>query len=454
MSGIARVLLAMDYSVSGSDLKESRNTLALRDLGVEVMIGHDPENVRDQDVVVISSAIPPNNPELVRARELMIPVVSRGQMLSQIARRYRSIAVAGTHGKTTTTSMISLVFERCGLDPTFLIGGELNDIGSNAKYGKGEFLVAEADESDGSLLYLSPEMVVITNIEADHLDYYGTLDKIEETFLRFVEAVPESGVVFACGDHPGVKSLISRTRKRFVTYGFGSACDVRADGLTLRASSGGLESSFEVFRGGKSLGRVALKVPGKHNAYNALAAFAVGTAVGLDFDRIADALAGFNGVKRRFELIGDPDGVTIVDDYAHHPTEVQATLEAAKGGNWDRVICVFQPHRYSRTLLLGRQFGGAFESADMVVLTDVYPAGEQPVPGATGKVILDAILGRDPRKKVVYLPKKAELKKFLEEVVRPGDLVITMGAGDIWMVGEELAEHCRFRGRKSTAVIS
>ncbi|MCL5292439.1 MAG: UDP-N-acetylmuramate--L-alanine ligase [Actinobacteria bacterium] len=437
MSGIARVLLAMGYEVSGSDLKESRNTLSLREEGVKVMIDHDPDNVIDQDTVVISSAIPSGNSELARARELSIPVVSRAQMLSQIARRYRSIAVAGTHGKTTTTSMISLVFQKCGLDPTFLIGGELNDIGSNAKYGQGEFLVAEADESDGSLLCLAPEMIVITNIEPDHLDFYGSFDRIEETFLAFADALPKNGVAFVCGDHPAVKSLLSKSKSNFVTYGFEEACDLQAANLSLEA----LGSTFEVYRDGELLGQVGLKVPGKHNIYNALATLAVGSAVGLSVEEITRALASFTGVKRRFQVVGRQAGVTIVDDYAHHPTEVQATLDAAKNGGWNRVICIFQPHRYSRTRLLGHEFGQAFDSADVVVLTDVYAAGEQPVPGVTGKVILDAVLAHNPRQRVVYLPKKVEIKNFLDDHALPGDLIITMGAGDVWMVGEELHHH-------------
>lgn len=437
MSGIARVLLAMGYEVSGSDLKESRNTLRLREQGVDVMIGHSPENISNQDIVVISSAIPVGNAELVKAREGAIPVVSRAQMLSQIARRYRSIAVAGTHGKTTTTSMISLVFEKCGLDPTFLIGGELNDIGSNAKFGQGEFLVAEADESDGSLLCLAPEMIVITNIEPDHLDFYGSFDKIEETFLIFANALPERGIAFVCGDHAGIKSLVAKSKARFVTYGFEAECDFRADDVVLKS----LGSEFDVYQGDKKLGRAGIGVPGRHNVYNALATFAVGLAVGLSFSEIAASLGSFTGVKRRFQLIGRPAGITVVDDYAHHPTEVKATLDAAKGGDWQRVICVFQPHRFSRTQLLGREFGQAFDSADVVVLTDVYAAGEQPVPGVTGKVVLDAVLAHNPRKRIVYLPKKAEIKKFLDHFTLSGDLVITMGAGDIWMIGEELSNH-------------
>ncbi|MHB0977045.1 MAG: UDP-N-acetylmuramate--L-alanine ligase [Candidatus Aquicultorales bacterium] len=437
MSGIARVLLAMDYEVSGSDLKESKNTERLRQEGVDVIIGHSKDNIKDQDVVVISSAIRENNPELVAAKEASIPVVSRAEMLSQIARRYKSIAVAGTHGKTTTTSMISMVFEKLGLDPTFLIGGELNDIGSNAKYGRGDFLIAEADESDGSLLCLSPEMIVVTNIEADHLDHYGSFEKIEETFCSFVGSLPEDGVAFVCGDHAGVRSLMSKSSSRFITYGLDPDCELRAASLLNQ----GLGSEFEVYRNDRLLGKARLGVPGLHNVYNALATIAVGLHVGLEFDGISESLASFTGVKRRFQHIGNSGGVSFVDDYAHHPTEVKATLEAAKTGVWNRVVCLFQPHRYSRTKLLGQEFGAAFDAADLVVLTEIYAAGEDPVPGVTGKLILDAVLAHDSRKKIVYLPKKTEIKQFLDESLLPGDLLITMGAGDVWMIGEELHQH-------------
>ncbi len=442
MSGIAKVLLEMGYKVSGSDLKDSRYTKTLRDMGAVVSIGHSYSNIEDPDVVVVSSAIPESNPEVKRARELDIPVVRRAEMLAWLGRNMRSIAVAGTHGKTTTTSMISLAFEKLQLAPTFLIGGELNDIGSNAKCGSGDFFITEADESDGSLLYLQPEVIVITNIEADHLDYYGSLEAIESLFLTFVEALPLSGFVVACADNPGVSRLIKKSNKRFVTYGveMGDSgngrpknCDFVARNISLQK----LGSTYDVYAGDEYIGTVKLGVPGIHNVYNSLSTIALSITLGLDTDKVIDALSQFSGVKRRFQIIGRTSEVVLVDDYAHHPTEVKATLNAARSGNWDRLICIFQPHRYTRTKFLGKEFGSAFNEADIIVLTDVYAAGEEPIPGVTGKVIVDAVLAESPRKNIVYLPKKTEIPKFLLETAREGDLILTMGAGDISTIGED-----------------
>ncbi len=440
MSGIAKVLLEMGYKVSGSDLKDSRYTKTLKDMGAVISIGHNHGNIENPDVVVISSAIPELNPEVRRARELNIPVVRRAEMLAWLGRNMRSIAVAGTHGKTTTTSMISLAFENLRLDPTFLIGGELNDIGSNAKYGSGEFFITEADESDGSLLYLQPEVIVITNIEADHLDYYSSLEAIEDLFLTFVEALPVSGFVVACADNPGVNRLIGRSNKRFVTYGIemdGNGhpkdCDFVARNINLQK----LGSTYEIYARDGYIGTVKLGVPGIHNVYNSLSTIALSITLELDTDEVIDALSQFSGVKRRFQIIGRTSEVTLVDDYAHHPTEVKATLNAARSGGWNRLICIFQPHRYTRTKFLGKEFGSAFNEADIIVLTDVYAAGEEPIPGVTGKVIVDAVLAESPRKNIIYLPKKTEIPKFLLETVKEGDLILTMGAGDISTIGED-----------------
>lgn len=440
MSGIAKVLLEMGYKVSGSDLKESRYTAALKDKGADIYIGHSGGNIKDPDVVVVSSAIPKSNPEVKAAKDNDVPIIRRAEMLAWLGRSKRSIAVAGTHGKTTTTSMIALAFEKAQQDSTFLIGGELNDIGSNAKCGSGEFFITEADESDGSLLYLQPEVIVITNIEADHLDYYDSLQSIEDIFLTFVSSLPDQGFAVVCANNPGIERLMKRSDKKFITYGI--EVDVDEDrgnydftGRNIKLHTSG--STFDVYHLDDYVATVKLNVPGIHNISNSLAAIALGLSLDLNKDVIVDALGQFSGVKRRFQLIGRTPEFTLIDDYAHHPTEVSATLSAARSGDWQRLICVFQPHRYSRTKFLGKDFGPAFDDADIVVLTDVYAAGEEPMPGVTGKVIVDAVLAKNPRKNVVYLPKKAEIPKFLVETVREGDLVLTMGAGDISAVGED-----------------
>lgn len=441
MSGIARVLLDMGHEISGSDLKESRNTIQLRKYGVEIMIGHNPRNVDSADVVVVSSAIPGSNCEINSARERAIPVLARAEMLAKLADGKIAIAIAGTHGKTTTTSMVSLLLEHCKLDPTFLIGGELNDIGSNAKYGKGEHFVAETDESDGSLLFLKPHIIILTNVEADHLDYYGDFRRIEETFKRFTQQMSPDGLGIICGDHANVMKIVRGTNRQFKTYGLSKECDFSATDISLS----NFGSCFKVLYSQKELGEVKLRIPGLHNIYNALAAVGLGVSLGISFNDIASALEKFGGVRRRFQLMGSCDDITLVDDYAHHPTEIRVTLEAAKVGGWKRVICVFQPHRYTRTKFLYNEFGFAFDNADVVVLTDVYGAGEDPLPGVTGKLLVDSILEKDSHKQIVYLPKKSDIKSFLLKFAKSGDLVLIMGAGDIWTVGEELLNELEHR---------
>ncbi|MDO8885510.1 UDP-N-acetylmuramate--L-alanine ligase [Candidatus Oleimmundimicrobium sp.] len=433
MSGIAKVLLSMGYNVSGSDLKESRNTLALKEQGAKIVIGHNPKNINFADVVVVSSAIKENNSELKFAREKKVPVLKRAEMLSKMSEGKIGIAVAGTHGKTTTTSIISSVFEQNNLDPTFLIGGELNDIGSNAKYGKGEFFIAEADESDGSLLFLKPKMIVITNIEKDHLDYFKSIEDIESTFLKFVESLPPDGHLIINGDHPTNKKFIKKIKSKYITYGFEESNDYQAKNLKL----GALDSSFDLFVKNKKRESVHLNLPGRHNICNSLAAFAIGNLAGIKFSDVANVLAEFNGVKRRFQVVGDSLGITVVDDYAHHPSEVKVTLDAAKQGDWGRIVCVFQPHRYSRTKFLARDFGNSFNQADVVIVTDIYGAGEMPEPGIDGKLILNFIIEENPRSNAVYLPKKVDVKDFLSIYAEKGDLILTMGAGDIHLVGED-----------------
>lgn len=442
MSGLARVLLERETKVSGSDLKESRNTLALQELGAEIYIGHRAENIADADLVVVSSAIPQPNVEVGTAKERRIPMISRGEMLARLADGKTSIGVAGTHGKTTTTSMIALMLKNNDLEPTFLIGGELNDIGSNAKHGSGRYFVAETDESDGSLLYLKPDYAVLTSVETDHLDYFEDYQHIESVFSEFLSRIPADGLAIVCGDNPGVRSVVAGFGGRLIRYGLESGADFRAQDLSLSAFG----SSFEVWSSKERLGRVALKVPGQHNIYNALGAVAVGTRLGIDFASISRALGDFTGVKRRFEVIGEVGDITVIDDYAHHPTEVRATLGAARLGGWRRVISVFQPHRYSRTRFLSADFGEAFGAADVVILTDVYGAGEEPVPGVSGKSIVDELLKKQPRKEVVYLPKTSEVTRFLAETARPGDLLLLMGAGDLWMVGDLVLGEIREKG--------
>lgn len=438
MSGIAKVLLEMGFSVTGSDLKASRYTAGLKNLGAKIYIGHRPENIDSPDLVVISSAIPDRNIELQRARALGIPVIARAEMLAQLTRRKRTIAVAGTHGKTTTTSMIAFILQQIGGDPTYLIGGELNDIGSNAWHGSGRFCVIEADESDGSLLYLRPKAVVITNIDADHLDHYGSFAAIESTFTDWLVQLPDNGLAVVLGDKSNVEALAKASGKRFVTFGFADGNDFYARNIIFSAFG----SRFEVYSSeGGFLGRMTLKVPGAHNVLNALAAAAFCLKSGVKFDQIEASLVRFNGVKRRFQFIGRRQDIVVVDDYAHHPTEVEATLEAARLGDWRRVVCVFQPHRYSRTKFLRQEFGRAFAKADLMVMTDIYSAGEEPVPGVTGKLLVDAVLEANPKKSIIYLPKKMDIRDYLVSEVRQGDLVLTMGAGDIWMIGDELLNH-------------
>lgn len=437
MSGIARVLVEMGYEITGSDLKESHYTKSLRGLGARVSIGHRPENVGKAELVVVSSAIPSDNSELKEAKKRKIPVYRRAEMIAHLGEGKKIIAVAGTHGKTTTTSMVSVVLERGGLEPTFLIGGELNDIGSNARFGEGDYLVVEADESDGSLLFLNPAAVVITNVEADHLDYFHDFAQIEEVFGQFLNQVHPDGFIIVCGDHSNLRKILSSLPRDSFTYGFENNCDFQARNIKLRKDG----SSFEFFYRGKKIGRIELKIIGIHNVYNALAATSLAFLLGVDIKRISQALIDFRGVKRRFEQKGFWNGVCLADDYAHHPTEIKATLEAAQHGGWQRVICVFQPHRYTRTQALSDEFGRCFDLADIVVLTDIYAAGEEPIPGVTGKLILEAVLNRAPRKQLVYLSKFSEIKDWLIKNVRSGDLVLTMGAGDIWMVGEEFTSY-------------
>ncbi|MBI4744373.1 MAG: UDP-N-acetylmuramate--L-alanine ligase [Actinobacteria bacterium] len=442
MSGIAHILLQMGCSVSGSDIKESRNTMRLASEGAVISIGHSPENINSAEIVVYSSAISPSNCELVAAKKRNIFIISRGEMLAKLASGKKSIAIGGTHGKTTTTSMVSLVFEYNKMDPTFLIGGELNDIGSNAKFGKSEYFIAEVDESDGSLLHMNSETAVITNIELDHLDYYKDYDNIENVFLEFANKVSLGGQVIVCGDFDNlrkIKERIKSTGREVKTYGLNIDNDIYASDIKL----GSFGSMFNVYINNSLQGLIKLKVYGIHNAYNALAAVLVGMSYGIPFEKIASVLEQFTGVKRRFQYKGAVDSIDFIDDYAHHPTEVKMTLKGARTGSWKRIVAIFQPHRYSRTKYLYDDFGDAFNDSDLAIITDIYPAGENPIPGISGKLIVDSILKRNPRKQVVYLPKKNLIKDLLTGILKENDLVLTMGAGDISIVGDEVLSYLK-----------
>lgn len=435
MSAIAGVLIEMGYTVHGSDIKESRHTKALEKSGAKIFIGHKPDNINGADIVVYSSAISKNNVEFVQAKNLGLKIKRRAEMLSEIASQKSLVAITGTHGKTTTTSMVSAIMVESGEDPMYLIGAELNEIGANSRFGKGRYCIAEADESDGSLLFLKPEMLVITNIENDHLEYYGDVSGIESVFLKFVnERVAKNGFVVICGDEENLLKLSKGFKRNVVKYGIGKHNDLLAKDIRL----GDFSSRFKVYYKGSFLGEIFLKVPGVHNVYNALASIYVGLISRISFGNIAKGLGSFKGVKRRFEILSSVSGITIVDDYAHHPSEIKATLNAARNGGWKRIIALFQPHRYSRTRLLAADFGNCFEEADIVILTDVYGAGEEPIPGITGKLIVNSILQSHPWMQVVYLPRMSEIINYLMPIIRQDDLLLIMGAGDIYSIGQEL----------------
>lgn len=434
MSGIALVLHERGVRVSGSDLKESRYSRQLARAGVNIACGHDVGNLGDPEVVVVSTAIPETNPELAEARRRGIEVWPRARMLAHLAEGRATIAVAGTHGKTSTSSMIAVMLDGMGEEPTFLIGGEVDGYGVNARNGSGAHYVVEADESDGSFVYLNPSVAVVTNIEADHLDHYASIEEIEATFMEFMSRTAQDGALVVCGDDARLVEVASRTGKRLVTYGAGKECDVRFT-LGTRESLG---YTFEVRLPDGTMVNSRSSIPGVHMVSNSTAAIATAYALGLDVELAAAAVARYSGVRRRFDLIGEAGGVTVVDDYAHHPTEIRATLDAAAELGYQRIVALFQPHRYSRTQALAEDFGVAFAAADLVVLMDVYSAGEAPIPGVSGKTLLRSVLAEQPRAQLAYLPHRADVVPYLSQAVRPGDLVLTMGAGDVTAIGPEL----------------
>lgn len=434
MSGIALVLHGRGETVTGSDLKDSRYSRALSAAGVPVTIGHDAANLGDPEIVVVSSAIPERNPELMLARERGLDVWPRARMLAHLAEDRDTVAVAGTHGKTTTSSMIATMLDRMGLDPTFLIGGEVDGYDTNARNGSGRHYVVEADESDGSFVYLRPAVSLVTNIEADHLDHYASMAEIEETFAEFLSRTREDGAVVVCGDDAVALEVANRSRRRIISYGSSEGCDVRY----VIGDRDGTGYRFDCLLPDGTSVASATSIPGVHMVSNATAAIAVAWALGLDVAGAAEALARFTGVRRRFDRIGDVGGVSVVDDYAHHPTEVAATLEATRELGYRRVWALFQPHRYSRTEALAPEFGQAFRAADRVVMMDVYSAGETPVPGVSGKTLVDAILADDGRAQIAYLPHRVDVVPYLVSKIAEGDIVLTMGAGDVTSIGPDL----------------
>ncbi len=435
MSGIAEILLSQGFRVSGSDLARTEATEYLQGLGATIYYGHDARNVEGAEVVVYSSAVKPlSNVETLYAIDKKIPIIRRAEMLSEISRLKYCLAIAGTHGKTTTTSMCGLIMMQASLDPTVIVGGRLKGLGgTNARLGKGEWIVLEADEYDRSFLQLLPTIALVTNIEADHLDIYSDLDDIKGAFVEFVNKVPFYGTACVCLDDAGVRDIMPLIKRVVVTYGISPQCDVRATDVEFDKNS----ATFMLSYHGEELGTIHLNVPGDHNVRNALGACATALQCGISFQVIHDALKLFTGVYRRFELIGDRDGVMIVDDYAHHPTEIKATLQAAREG-WDRrIVAVFQPHTYTRTRDLYKEFALSFDDADIMVITDVYPAREAPIEGVTGQLIADAAKAAG-HKSVLYVPSTSDVASVLRPMLAENDLVLTMGAGDVWKIGREL----------------
>lgn len=436
MSGIAEVLINLGYEVSGSDLKESNNTQHLRELGAQVYIGHDEGNLAQTDVVVISSAVRGDNPEVGAARRRKIPVIRRAEMLAELMRLKYGIAMAGTHGKTTTTSLVAGILEHAGIDPTVVIGGRLNATGRNAQLGQGEFLVAEADESDGSFLKLSPTIAVVTNIDPEHLDFFGDMDNVRNAYLNFLNKVPFYGLNIICLDHEEVQAMIPKLEKRYVTYGLSTQADLQANAIEYGAG----ETSFELIAYGNSLGRFSFHMLGQHNVLNCLAACAVAFELEVEPEVVREALKKFAGVQRRFQFWHRSDELMVVDDYAHHPTEIKASLAGARSAFRNkRVIGIFQPHRYSRVRDLYQEFVTSFYQADTLFVMDVYAAGEQPIEGVNSESLAQTIIEHGHHD-VRYFSDRDEMMTQLRDTLTDNDLVITLGAGDVWTVAKELAD--------------
>lgn len=450
MSGIAEVLHNLGYEVTGSDVKGSDTTNRLNSLGIKVYIGHRAENVDDAHVVVISSAVSKDNAEVVEAKRKSIPVIPRAEMLAELARMKYGILVAGAHGKTTTTSLIATVIASSGLDPTVVIGGKLRATGSNARLGQGDFLVAEADESDGSFLRLSPTIAVVTNIDREHMDFFKTMDSLRDAFLSFINKVPFYGVSIVCMENEELRKLLPYVHRRYITYGLSPDADVYAADI----KKGFMTVSFDVVYKGENLGNFSLPVPGVHNILNSLAAIIAARELKIEAGLIKEALKKFSGIQRRFELKGEEKGIKVFDDYGHHPTEIKATINAAKDGLLarqavpilsGRLFVIFQPHRYTRTKDLMDEFTSCFSEADILCLTDIYPAGEKPIDGIDSNALLERIK-KTGHKDVAYFPGREKLMENLLMRLKSGDVVFTLGAGDVWKLGEETLKRIKDRG--------
>ena len=440
MSGLASILLDLGHRVSGSDIVTSKITKRLADKGATIFKGHDEDNVEGADLVVVSSAIPKTNSEISSSRAKKITIIKRAEMLARLMDNKYGIAIAGTHGKSTTASMISLLLEKSGFDPTVVVGGELNNFKNNAKLGKGNHIIVEADESDGSFLELNPHMAIVTNIEDDHLDHYKNMENILKDFRKFIDKVPDNGRVILCKDCDNIKGLIKQCERSHVSYGIFTEADLMAKDIELDK----LNSKSKIYWQGEKIGELYLKVAGYHNILNALAAIVVARELGISFTEIAKILETFQGVHRRMEIIANlDDKILIIDDYAHHPTEIKITLSALRN-SWQnrRIIAIFQPHRYSRTKLLAEKFGKVFFDADCVIINDIYSANELPISGISGETIFKEI-EKSNHRQIKYLPSKDNILNYLYEIVQPGDIIITMGAGDIWTVGQELAKQLK-----------
>lgn len=445
MSGIAEVLLTLGYKVSGSDLRASSVTERLAELGAIIFIGHKAENITGAEVVVTSSAVQSNNPEISAAHAQHTPVIPRAEMLAELMRLKYGIAIAGMHGKTTTTSMVAAVLNAGGLDPTVVVGGRVDAMGSNARLGKSHYMVAEADESDRSFLKLSPILAVVTNIDREHMDCYRDMADVEQAFVDFVDRVPFYGTVLLCNDDARLRSLLPRLARRAITYGVSEGSDFRILRNKTQCSSTRHYAHFAVEYRGKSLGEFHLQVPGHHNVLNATAAVSVGVGLDLDPERIREGLENFGGVDRRFQLKGRVGGVSVIDDYGHHPTEIRATLAAARDCRFNKVHVVFQPHRYTRTRDLLDEFAGAFDDADTVFVLDIYPASEQPIPGITGERVASAL--RAAGKEARYMPSFEDASREAVSVAETGDMILTLGAGSISHLGPQVLEQLKTRDK-------
>ncbi|MFA6570548.1 MAG: UDP-N-acetylmuramate--L-alanine ligase [Bacteroidota bacterium] len=435
MSGIAEILINQGFQVSGSDLSQSENTDYLASIGAEIFIGHREENIKDAEVVVYSSAVRTGeNPEVAEAVRRNIPVLRRAEMLAEVTRLNYCLAISGTHGKTTTTSICGLILIKAGFDPTVIVGGRLHGLGgTNARLGKGEWTVVEADEFDRSFLQLQPTVSIINNIEEEHLDIYKDFDDLKNTFTEFANKVPFYGFVAVCLDELGNKAILSKIKKKVITFGISRNCDIRGEDLKYSERS----SECKVYEYGKFLGKMTVNIPGQHNVKNALGAVAVCRNLGIDFETIRTAIADFSGVYRRFEIKGEKNGIMVVDDYAHHPSEIKATLEAARNGWNKRIVAVFQPHTFTRTQRFYEDFGQSFDEADVLIVTDIYPAREKPIEGITGKLISDSAVSFG-HKNVHYVDDMTKLDVEVNKLLKKGDLLITLGAGDIWKLADRL----------------